>query len=554
MKRLTRSAAVAAAATTTITIVGSGMVAAFGVASATPTPVSPFSMTALSKEVQGQVLPVANLAGGAVVPVVVGNAYGISSATSGSTPSIGAAASNLDLFGTSTSPLLEKQTSTAPPTSPLTTGTFLPVNLSPVADVEASTVETSAAWDSNLTCLAPGSVISHATIRTAGVSLLGSAVPLPGLDANQGVANIGAVTATEDESLPATDTTDPNQQFRTPTATSSGSVAGIDLLYVSGVPQVHITVSKQPSLTAAASGKAGGSSIVWQAPEVTIQVVGQATPIILGNNNPSATIPVAGLATVTLGIGSLNNVVQAADGTHAAADAYLLNLQVALGSGSTAVQVANVNLVPMHADVTAPVGGVDCTTDPDHDGYTTGEETTAGTDPYNTASHPSTPPSGSPSGGSSGTGGTPAGNPSGGSTGSGGWGSPYPGGAANHCPTGVLSPSGRIKTYVGLTHNNTVLPIGHKTRETVAVHPQACADGVVTIRLVGAGVNITRTIDLSKVYHGIVNLYPVPTKRGSIAFKVYYHGSGTTLPSSVSHYYNVRAKGVPGTSYDTPDV
>src|SRR5690606_21357844 len=108
-------------------------------------------------------------------------------------------------------------------------------------------------------------------------------------------------------------------------------------------------------------------------------------PLDVAGSPLNLTLPNNPLVSLEISLGQPSNVVKSADGTRAAADVTLLRVHAELlpilGTGS-GLELAHVDLFPLHAEATAPAGGVDCSqVDSDGDGLTDAIEREIGTDP-----------------------------------------------------------------------------------------------------------------------------------------------------------------------------
>lgn len=225
--------------------------------------------------------------------------------------------------------------------------------ISAVLDLGVSTTLADARWHADGVCPADG-VLATSRADTAATSLAAGAV----LDA-------GAAGVRHDLALVGA--ADP----RAVQARGDGEIG--DLTLLGGA--VEIGVEGDATLTATATGSAGGAAVEWDVPVVTVTLFDTPQPAL----DPGVAVPlvVPGVGSVEITLNDPVNVVEAADGTSAAAEWTLLTLDLELEAAGTAVTV---DVLDQAVAATAPDGGVTCT-DTDDDGLTDEQETAHGTDP-----------------------------------------------------------------------------------------------------------------------------------------------------------------------------
>ncbi|WP_346008392.1 Ig-like domain-containing protein [Janibacter terrae] len=202
-------------------------------------------------------------------------------------------------------------------------------------------------WAGADACVAAGTPISSATTRTAGadLTLLNQQILATGVSSTTGTTSLVPTTATNDT--------------RAVVATSTGFLTGLTLLN----DLVTVSVLNSPSLVATATGTPTGSGVEFTPAEATVTVGGVTTTLVAGADTV-LDLP-DGLGSVTLHLTSgdeLTNETVAADGTSASGDAVALTATISLldPTGTPLLGSVDVDLLALHADATAPLGGVEC--------------------------------------------------------------------------------------------------------------------------------------------------------------------------------------------------
>ena len=254
----------------------------------------------------------------------------------------------------------------APPSNDApTTDSLLPADaLDPLAIGLSNASAHARFLDSGL-CL-PGPVpVTTSRVSTADVDLLGL-VQLPGVAATS-----------QSTRLVANGRPDGG---RTVVSSVRGSTVDLSI----GGQQV-VEVLTAPELVVESDGTADGTRATYTAPLVAIG--GEVVDLADG----AASLPAEAGMLVELSAGQL--VVSERTPTKIVAEATALHLKVTLGG---LVDVAEIDLFPMAAQVTAPAGGVTCGSAPDSDGdgLTDDVEEVIGTDPQD----PDTDDDGTPDG------------------------------------------------------------------------------------------------------------------------------------------------------------
>ena len=205
------------------------------------------------------------------------------------------------------------------------------------------TYSDSATWVSATACVADGTDISSATTTTAGAEF-----GLP----------IGDVIVTGEASVTGTTSLDqvsPTNDTRAVVATSTGSLSDISI--AEGLATVAVT--SDPTLTATATGTASGSGVAFTPAQATVTIGGTTTTLTAGVDTTLALPAGAGSVTFHLASSSeITNLVVAGDGTSASGDAAPLTAEITLANAPGLVTDAA--LLTLHAEATAPAGGVEC--------------------------------------------------------------------------------------------------------------------------------------------------------------------------------------------------
>jgi Ca2+-binding RTX toxin-like protein len=343
---------------------------------AAPAAAAPFNQ-AYSTSTHAEVLHL-NAISGLGLPGVADVGLGISSGTTSGSPAHAATAEarNLDLalLGGQPASILAEAKQTAPPNNPTAVSdTSIPVDLSPLLNLDVSTATAHAQTPAaSATCLPAAAALSTSSVNTAKLTVVETA-PVGSLVSLPGTAKTTQVSALVPNASTATG-------GRDVVAAVSGSLADIGLLN----DQVKVSVAETPVLKATATGTPGGAKVEWDAPlvKVTVGTTAYTLPIdgsplnIIAPNNP--------LVHLELQLGQLENVTEAANGRLATGTAAVLNVEVALAG----LNIADLDLFPLAVEAKAPQGGVTCGPtgpggpDSDGDGLTdVQEDTLTHTDP-----------------------------------------------------------------------------------------------------------------------------------------------------------------------------
>ncbi len=268
------------------------------------------------------------------------------------------------------SSLLVSGEQTAPPTAPgPVTESLLPLPVNPLLDLSVSNVSDRAIWGvGDAECASLSEPLSSAHVDTAGLELLdldglglGGVVSL--LETLLNVDVPGASVLSLGDGLTASDgdvSLVPGSGGRYGVQSgASSSLADVSLL--GGL--IRLGVVSAPSLTATATGVAGGASVDYQAPVVTVQIAG-FDPIVLdpqGQTVLETPDELSGLLDLRIALGDLDQDV-APDGTSASATASLVSVDLSLlGPLADLLDLSvHLDVAPLSASATVPAGGVDC--------------------------------------------------------------------------------------------------------------------------------------------------------------------------------------------------
>lgn len=345
--RFTRGAAVAVA----LALPGSYLAATQSSASAAPVPVGTTASTSarlLGVDVAAVTLP-APLGQFTAASVDVSTTSGSLQAAS---PRAAAKAANFGgvLVGQTLPPLLSEAAQTAAPTN--ASATTVQGGAVPAAPLLTAGVSTSTAHAqfADSSCLAAATPLSSSSATTVDATVVevpttGPLLKAPGTVRTQQEVRLASTGGANDA--------------RAVVSNASSDLAALDLFSTA-----TISVSSSPSLTATATGLAGGATVDYTQPVVTVDVPGApGSPFVLDAANEVATFAAPGnpLLEVQLTLGAVTKTL-AADGTSASGEASLLRLRLATPAvgpiaGTT---IANLDVVPLSVAASAPAGGVQC--------------------------------------------------------------------------------------------------------------------------------------------------------------------------------------------------
>ena len=285
----------------------------------------------------------------------------------------GARAANLDplsvLQQNNLSSLLSDVSQTAPPdNADPATKQLLDVPADPLVHADLSTASALAHWAGDTACVDPNVPLSEAVNNVASFQAVTDASVPGGSVAAADVANQGLIFSRGTTALPALPDPNPNGS-RLVQAQAVTQIAQVDLFGGSGAGGATVEIAGDPTLTAEASGLPGGAHVTYTSPIVTVNgnVVLDATTLggaftqlldglkpLLGGAAP--------LITIEASAGDLTNVVEAADGTAASADAVLVHIKINLlpAAGGAGITLFDLNLGPEHTEAFAPAGGIQC--------------------------------------------------------------------------------------------------------------------------------------------------------------------------------------------------
>ncbi|MDP1792953.1 MAG: hypothetical protein Q8K63_02350 [Acidimicrobiales bacterium] len=265
-------------------------------------------------------------------------------------PLIGGA---LDLSG-----LIVEAEQTAPPTNAAPTSASLtgPVDLAPLASLEAATAAAHARWgSSDTTCIAPGTPISTARSTVLDAGLLGP-LPLPTGDALISVNNANGGVSFTNSSVGLVDVAgQTNKGLKSEVLTQVDGV----VLFKGSENELTLNILAPPTMQATATGTAATSTVTYNQPVVEIIQGGDVIEVLNATDaNVDLQLPPGPtpLMVLRLQLGTLQDVVKTA--TQASGTATLLGLT--LLDITETVTLARVEIAPMTVKATVPAGGVTC--------------------------------------------------------------------------------------------------------------------------------------------------------------------------------------------------
>lgn len=242
---------------------------------------------------------------------------------------------------------LQEATQTAAPDNPTALDkTLVPLNASPLANVDAVTARVHARWLGADACVPVGTPISSSIAQVANVQVLpgipGLTKPVLSLD------NQAGGTGYTDSTVGLTNITGQTTQGVVSNAVTQ--VTGINL-----AGQFTLNVVAPLQLTAIAGGTPGSAKVIATQP--IIQVL-DATGTIVGQLDASTnSFALPNNPLINLSLGAVTKSVDA-NGLTASADGSLLDISVLAVPGGPVV--AHVLVGEAHADATAPAGGIKC--------------------------------------------------------------------------------------------------------------------------------------------------------------------------------------------------
>jgi hypothetical protein len=248
--------------------------------------------------------------------------------------------------------LLVSASQSAPPdhTSP-TTKQLLSLPVNPLLDASVATASAQARAIPAGGCPAIGQPIAQSSSSLADAAVItgvlgASDTALVALDNAQGatVATQGSVTLQ----------TVPGQSTDAVVSTATTQLTAITLLR--GTPEaITINVLAPPTITATATGQAGGATVSYTEPVLQVLQGGKVLGT-LDAKDADLTLP---LGIGHLSLGTLTNVTQAANGTAAGGQAVLLDVALG-GAGTPLPTLVNLAIAPLSASASVPSGGVVC--------------------------------------------------------------------------------------------------------------------------------------------------------------------------------------------------
>ena len=260
-------------------------------------------------------------------------------------------------------------TAAAPNPGPVTQ-TVVPGYAPPLLNLGVSTAAAQARTTADGACLPRGSASSASVVSTVDAALLPGAVP--------GVGDLLTLPGT----VATAQRTDLVGRSGGDAVRATTAASGADLRLFGGAVQVK--VASPPSLTAVAGGTAGDADVTYNAPLVTVVAGGRTTTLPANGSPVGIDVPDNPAVDLQLSAPGLQTRNVAADGRSAEGAATVLHLSVALAG---AVDVLELDVLPLRAAATAPAGGVDCASgtraDVDGDGLDAAQEAKHGTDPNN---------------------------------------------------------------------------------------------------------------------------------------------------------------------------
>jgi hypothetical protein len=242
-------------------------------------------------------------------------------------------------------------------------------DLQPLVDLGVANASATANWVSDTECVAADTPLAQATNEAATLDLLDAAV-------EGGLVSLteqGAVHSETSLWLASI------EGAGDPRAVVSEALVQVAAVSLAG--ELVIEIIGDPVLTATATGLPGGASVEFEAPVLQINGETVLDAITLGDEviEPilDALAPILGeltdLVKISVEVGQVSNVVEAADGTAASADAAVARLKVNLlsAAGGPGITIIDLAIGPMSASAFAPEGGIVCGEDLENPGRVT---------------------------------------------------------------------------------------------------------------------------------------------------------------------------------------
>jgi hypothetical protein len=227
---------------------------------------------------------------------------------------------------------------TAPPDNTSSTSTGLTqVDIPGLLDTGALTGTVQARWAGDGSCPSSGTALSTSTVQMAGLTLGNAVTEL----AQLGAASTSGTTSLVSNGGPG--------DSRSVVSGATGNIASLTFLN----DVVNVNFGGAPTLTATASGSAGGASVSYVPPSVTVTAPGVNVPLTPGAQ-VTVSVPLVGSVTIRMGIPTISTT---ADGQNAVGDVSLLSVEITLLGGAG---TASLGILPLHAESHAPPGGVQC--------------------------------------------------------------------------------------------------------------------------------------------------------------------------------------------------
>lgn len=318
----------------------------------------------------------AELAGFSLAEVYVGHSEVTADSAAATGPKVRSTSSNVELGLLGTSLPIDSQEATAPPTSDPARETLIPLDLSPLANVQAIRGDTYAAYVSDTQCVP----------ATQGVRLLGSAqTDLAGLTV-LGVPGVGTV-AEADASFVRNATALVDGPSGGSAVVSGSETTLGDIRLLDG--QAVVKVDKPVRITTTSDGTTGRSAITNHL--VTVELAG-GTVIDIPVDGGPIDIPInLGGLLIDLSVRAFAPTTQVNGAAVTSTLDAIVGIDLTIGAGLTELVDLHLGVGQMSASAHAPAGGVECggggtpppgDDDRDDDGLTNDDETdNHGTDP-----------------------------------------------------------------------------------------------------------------------------------------------------------------------------
>ena len=268
----------------------------------------------------------------------------------GTTPNSAATASNLGAALTSLGIAVQSNTQTAPPdhTAP-TAGPLVGASSAGLFDLAPLNSSIQARTEAAVACAPGGGMIANAQVSTGGAILSPTGIAT--------VVATGNSTTAGEVSIVPEPTGDPFNR-----AVLSKAVGTItNNLFLNG--SVRVAIAGESTLRASATGEPGGADVSYTPGTVTANAdtLGPSAATTLHPGESVSYTTAVGQAVITM---NEPTVTESSNGRTATGSVTVVRVDLIVGSGTSPLAMARVDLLPLRASAVAPDGGIDCAPPP----------------------------------------------------------------------------------------------------------------------------------------------------------------------------------------------